>query len=287
MSIFKRTTILTALTCVAAIASNQTVHAADQALVIELFSYPSCIPISQEKEHYNPDGSMKQIVHKNENGNEHTHDLGPNYRLASSIFQDLTNENPDAIALNYFIEPPGNDQNGTTIKTGRKAKLYKNTLNRQVTYHRDNFILDDQITANMIINGKIKTEGTNKNVIEKGIIWSQKIQDPTQLKLAINGQNIHVELPQKQSSHRQKQAFNVTLTEYKKHVKEPNPLMLAFKAINIVQHIEPLDDWDGSPKTLSMPITDINADGFALLVNDKATGEIVAAGKIERSTKDL
>lgn len=226
---------------------------------------------------------MKQIVHKDEHGREHTHDLGPNYRLASSIFQELTSQNPNAITLNYYIDPPENDQNGTRIQTGRKAKLYKNALNHQVLYHRNNFILDDQIIANMIINGKIKTEGTNKDVIEKGITWSQKIQNPTQLKLAINGQVIHTELPQKQSSHWEKNAFKVTLAEYKKNVKEPDPLMLTFKATNIVQHLEPLEDWDGTPKTLSLPITDENADGFAILINDKATGEIVAAGKIERS----
>ena len=51
--------------------------------------------------------------------------------------------------------------------------------------------------------------------------------------------------------------------------------------INLVNKLENLGDWDGNPQSISIPLHDFKADGFALIAQKKKGGPILAMGKIE------
>lgn len=246
--------------------------AAEKPLVIEVFTYPSCAPGDFEK-YYNPDGTLKEPSDA---------DKKLNQKHIGSIFEEIIAEHPNAIALHYFndITHHDHDENGNDVPVQTITKELSDFISdRSYLHYQSQNFLDGDITPQMIINGTYAPDGTIKQIADIAITRSQSEQNISPIKLAINGLKIQIELPK---SHTDKSITPVLIGYHTKQRITNNRAAPAINPTNMVTSFKKLNPWRGEGRSQTVSIANMNADGFALIAQDEYTGQIYAAGKVER-----
>ena len=248
--------------------------AKDRPPIIEIFTYSgssTCGP-QTEDEFHNADGSHKEGVEEN---HDHKQEQA---NITLENFKNIVNKNPDAIALNYYDNsfiPHEHDEFGNDIIDENAItepvdqKLMQFFQDRNYLYYRNDDFLDDFTNFEMVIDGKYKTQGRRKNVVDTAINLGRIEQKIQPIKLAINGQNLQIELPKSNTG----KDLQVILFGYQKN---------AYNGPNTVKTFKTLNNWNGEKMQETVPIDNKNLDGFAVLAQDQETAKIYAAGKVEK-----
>lgn len=246
-------------------------NAADAPLVIEVFTYPGCDPI-ELKTYYNADGTTKKPTDIDKKFNK---------KHVGNVFEDIIKEHPNAIALHYFndIGYHAHDENDNDIASETVSEELSEFIRDQsyINYRNQSF-LEQSLNAQMVINGIYPVAGTMKHVADAAISRSQNEQKITPIKLAINGQNLKVELPESITA---KSVTPVLIGYDQKQKIDDNRAIPAINPTNIVTSFKKLAVWNGESRSQTISIAGMSANGFALIAQDEYTGEIYGAGKVE------
>ena len=253
-------------------------NAAEKPLVIEVFTYPGCIPLDRST--INPDGTAKEPTETDKKFNR---------KHVGNIFEEIISEHPNAIALHYFNDygyhehgEDGNhkkDENGNEIIFETISEGLSNfIIQKSYKIYSNQSFLDEKTTAQMLINGTYKSKGTMKHVVDAAILKSQKEHNIKPAKLAIKGQLIEIELPE----HAGAKGVKPLLIGYqKKQEIKPNKAVPAINPTNIVTSYKELETWNGEARSQTISIENMPANGFALIAQHEYKEEIYTAGKVE------
>ena len=194
--------------------------ATDDLFVMEIFTYPSCSP-RELITIYNPDGSVKDSNETQEKFN---------IKHIGSVFEEISNEHPNAITLHYFNDQGyhTHDENGADIPSETiNQELATFFSDKSYIHYRNQTFLENSLNAQMVINGTYPIAGTMKHVAKAAIKKSQNEHKIATAILAINGQTLNIELPEIQTGqaitpfligYQQKQEIDKNLSSKRKRV---------------------------------------------------------------------
>lgn len=249
--------------------------AKDRPPIIEIFTYSSggSCGLQGEDEFHNADGSHKDGIE-----DQHNHDEISTIS-ALDTFKNIIKENPDAIALQYYNNAAGlphvHDKNGNDIIDKNaiiepvNPELIKFIEDRNYLYYRNQNALERFGSFEIVIDGQYKTKGSRENITNAAIKLGQAQENITEIKMVVKGQNITIELPKTNAE----RDLKVNLIGYKKN---------SYNGPNSITSLKALKPWNGQKREETISISDMAADGFALLAQDGKTAKIYAAGKVEK-----
>lgn len=249
--------------------TNQT-HA-NSPIVIEIFTHASCEPVTSDT--VNPDGTYK---------NPTAADKKFNKKEVSSTLKDILDKSPQIIGLHYHSEAGAHrhDENGNDLPSVENNEDLTNFISeRNVRYYELKDFMGVRSSGQMIIHGTHKTEGTKKEIVDAAINFIRSEQKTAPIKLAINGQNLEMNLPKVILD----QEININIIGYNKQTPADNFIVQpALHPKNIVSDYKTLSPWNGGSRAQTITISDMEADGFAVIAQNTKTGRIYAAGKVEK-----
>lgn len=277
-----------ALSCLLTSICSPPSHAKDEPIVVEIFTYsPSSSETCGsfvEDEFHNADGTHKEGISEHHHLVDKTHDIP--LQNIEEVLTDLINEHADIIALQFNYDP------NTYLRKDNKNKDFdkKNELNqlfnkRNYMYYKNSDLLDKHNRFQMVIGGKYKSMGTMKHIADSAINLYQTEKQASLIDMRIKEQQLEIEIPETLIE----KEVPLTLVGYhqKKEIISNNPLIPDKDAINVVSHYETLKNWNGEERKETISISDINADGFALIAQNPDTAKIIAAGKVEKPTNQI
>ena len=135
------------------------------------------------------------------------------------------------------------------------------------------------------INGRYLTVGAHSGIHHSGIALADKENPLVPIPFTLTNNTINAELPAIDMGDK---PLELWLYAYVFEVNEKLQLPVhdgeelpSATFINLVKKLENLGEWNGKPQSISIPLNSFKADGFALIVQEKEGGAILAMGKIE------
>lgn len=136
------------------------------------------------------------------------------------------------------------------------------------------------------INGRYLTSSNHSGIHHSALVLAEKENPLTHIPVSVKDSTITAELPAVKSNGAPLDLWLYAyIFEKKDQVLEmpagdPDSLPHA-TFINMVKRLEHLGEWGGKPQSISIPLYDFKADGFALIAQEKHGGPMLAMGKIE------
>lgn len=135
------------------------------------------------------------------------------------------------------------------------------------------------------INGRYLTSSNHSGIHHSAIALAEKENPLVQIPFALKDNTITAELPEIDNGGEPLDLWLYAyIFERKDQILElPGDLETLPRAsfTNMVKKLENLGEWGGKPQSVSIPLHDFKADGFALIAQGKHGGPILAIGKIE------
>lgn len=242
-------------------------NAAQNVNVVEAFATSSCglitnEEISEDGGYENPDHFVTKF----------------NKKLPATTLNQLVEENPDIIALNYFDKSSvhqHDDEGNDIVIEGLKPEIADFILKRQYVYRRHGSFLNRDHNFQMVVNGQMKIRGEILDVARSTLKYTEKTTDIKKLEISKTGTTLNITLPKITP---QKDVQMIVIS-YITEDKDDHDLEIIQINKNIVQDYKMLDDWDGEAKTITADISDLDGDHYAILAQDMRHATIYAAGK--------
>jgi len=138
-------------------------------------------------------------------------------------------------------------------------------------------------TPQMVVNGKYEDVGSRKRKINEFIRKARKDDDLIQIDLTLNDDVLNVSFPEKG---RMKDPLDVMLLAYDgthtEDIKRGENWGREMTYTHPVQHLVPLDPWNGYESTQEIYVGDFPVNGgYAVLARKNRSGEIIAAGDVK------
>ena len=167
------------------------------------------------------------------------------------------------------------------------AGPWKDTLSipacdeRQGDYFRS-VPLEAIYTPQLIINGRFDAKGNKESLVRAAIAMSQSVNMVRELQVDLTSDSLQITLPAitlKKPASLWVIGYDFSNTTI---ITAGQNAGQTIRYVNPVRHIKKILDWDGKAMAMAFPLTDIEAQAYAVIAQDKDSGDIVAAGKIEK-----
>lgn len=152
------------------------------------------------------------------------------------------------------------------------------------------YIHVNHASPTIVVNGTYMTKGFYPKIVSSAINMALVENSIISLPLKIESDILTTELPDQG----EKGYYELWFYAYDR--LEERPIITPASALNVektrmvrfhnvVKKVKRLGSWDGRGETLSIPLKDLDADGYAILAQGFRAGPILAAGYIEPPKK--
>lgn len=153
---------------------------------------------------------------------------------------------------------------------------------RQEGYEDVLSVFDSSSIPQIIVNGRFSNKGQKESLIRSSIEMAHSLDEIVPVQLSLSDETLGITLPKI----RVEQGVDVWLFAYDKSetvsIKSGPNEGQKLTHTNAVQHMQKLFLWDGAYTNLNIPLTDLPAEGYAIIAQYKDYSKIVAAGKIQK-----
>lgn len=137
-------------------------------------------------------------------------------------------------------------------------------------------------TPQMVINGRFDAKGNKESLVRAAIAMSQSVNMVQELEIGLNPDSLQIALP----AIKLEQPTTLWVISYDFSnttiITAGQNAGQTIRYVNPVRHIRKIIDWDGSATTMTFPLTEIKAQGYAVIAQYEDSGDILAAGKAEK-----
>ena len=137
-------------------------------------------------------------------------------------------------------------------------------------------ILSHILTPQVVISGKYEGLGTRKDLLDSGLRMARRYGRIAPLTLALKADVLEVALPEIYV----RRDVDVWLFAYQTRAKMVRDSDIYLD--NAVTYLKKIMVWDGTERQISVPVQDMQADGYAVIVQHQDFTKIMAAGNVER-----
>ena len=194
---------------------------------------------------------------------------------ADKILEKITLENdPDLITLSCHI-------------TFMDVPEWKDTLGHTFCNERQlgySTAMGDPGMAlpKIIINGRFDSRGNKEDLVRSAIKMGQAMNTTTRLPLTLKDGALDINLPgMKLEKEAEVWLFAFDNIESVKITGGQNSGE-TINYVHVVKDMQKIMDWTGGLRSMAFPVTDMPADGYAIIVQYASHGDIIAAGIIEK-----
>lgn len=168
----------------------------------------------------------------------------------------------------------------------RKDPLSIPECDKRHESYRDKGVIKNLYVPQIIINGVFDSKGNKEQLVWSGIGMAESISNVKPINLKLQDNHLNIALPAAPL----KGPAELWLFAYEKHRvftitgaagEDPYDVNYAHGVL----HLQPLAPWSGRALSMALPLDGFpkGAYGYAIIAQDKATREVLAAGKVEKA----
>lgn len=178
----------------------------------------------------------------------------------------------------------------------------KSCTKRSNAYMHQNY-MTASVSPLVSLNGRYKMSGSYINIVSSGIKMARMQNEFSKIPMDFNDNRLSAKLPKIKHAkadyelwlfaYNQKQEGVLRVMADHEHDEDGNhsddpgyenrPIFFE----NVITDLRKLGNWNGNEESIAVPLFDFEAEGFALVAQEKESGNIVAFGSIETFRNQL
>lgn len=201
-------------------------------------------------------------------------DCPQSYDSEDNIAQ-IIKDNKDVLVISCHVKLSGEETKYSFPVCAEKKSRYV-----------QRYTFANQASPTIAINGTYLTKGYYPKIVTSGINMARVESSLANLPLKIENDILSTQLP----AQTEKGYYEIWFYAYDRQEAEPidiqasalNPAQTRVVTFNnVVKKVKRLGSWNGSGESISIPLKDLDTDGYAILVQGVRAGPLLAAGYIE------